>query len=123
MKCYYHPEQEAVGICKSCNKGICRECATDVTNGLACKGICEDEVKALNEITALSKKAFQKTGTAYSRGALIFLFLGVFLATFGIIEPRLRVFMISIGAIMILGAVLYYLSGKSISNKNSTIKN
>lgn len=120
MRCYYHPEQEAVGICKSCNKGICRECAIDIGNGIACKDTCEDEVKAINEITALSKKAFQKTGTAYSRGALVFLFLGISFVAFGIIEPQLRLFMIIVGAIMLLGAALYYLSGRSLANKNNS---
>jgi hypothetical protein len=35
MKCYYHHEVDAVGLCKSCSKGICPECAFDVGGGLA----------------------------------------------------------------------------------------
>jgi hypothetical protein len=50
MRCYYHNEIEAVGICNAYNKGICSECAEDTGNGLACKDTCIDEVKAVNEI-------------------------------------------------------------------------
>lgn len=28
MKCYYHPEEEAVGQCVDCGKFLCKECAS-----------------------------------------------------------------------------------------------
>lgn len=123
MKCYYHPEKDAVGICKNCNNGICKECASDVGNGLACKCSCEDEVRTINQITALSKTAFKKTGVAYKRMTAVFLFLGVFFITFGIIDEQLRLFMIIVGVIMLLGAALCFLSGKSIEKQNSAASN
>jgi len=47
MKCFYHPERDAVGVCKSCGKGLCGECAAEVGGKLACKDKCEDQAKAL----------------------------------------------------------------------------
>lgn len=47
MRCYYHEDREAVGSCKSCGKGLCRECAVDLTKGLACRGRCEDDVSSV----------------------------------------------------------------------------
>ena len=44
MKCFNHPGVDAVGICKSCQKGLCPGCAVDLSKGLACKGRCEDDV-------------------------------------------------------------------------------
>jgi hypothetical protein len=44
MKCFYHRERDALGICKSCLKGICDECAIGVGNSLACKERYEAEV-------------------------------------------------------------------------------
>ena|ERR1700677_3169789 len=44
MNCFYHPTTVAVGLCKSCSKGICTECAVDMGKGLACKGRCEQDV-------------------------------------------------------------------------------
>lgn len=47
MRCFYHHDREAIGTCKSCNKGICPDCAVDLTKGLACKDYCEEEVKEM----------------------------------------------------------------------------
>ena len=37
MKCYNHPEIEAIGFCTSCNKAICDECAVDIQGKLLCR--------------------------------------------------------------------------------------
>jgi len=47
MKCFYHQEKEAVGTCKSCCKGLCQDCAVDLTKGLDCRGHCEHYVRAV----------------------------------------------------------------------------
>ena len=43
MKCFYHQDRDAVGVCKSCERGVCSECAVDLGKGLACKDRCEDD--------------------------------------------------------------------------------
>jgi len=50
MRCYYHQDKEAVGVCKSCGKGLCTECAVELNKGLACRGRCEADVRALIEL-------------------------------------------------------------------------
>jgi hypothetical protein len=52
VNCFYHPGVCAVGICKSCGKGLCPDCATDLGKGLACRNQCEADVTALRELTA-----------------------------------------------------------------------
>ncbi len=37
MKCYIHPDREAVGTCTSCGKPICGECAVEVQNKFVCR--------------------------------------------------------------------------------------
>jgi len=52
MKCFYHPQADAVGTCKHCHRGICSGCASERSGGLACRGRCEamvDSVSALIE--------------------------------------------------------------------------
>jgi len=71
MKCFNHDAADAVAICKNCNKAICRGCAVDVGNGIACAGSCEQEVKALNELIRRNRTASQRAGYAYHRNALI----------------------------------------------------
>lgn len=36
MNCYYHPESEAVGICKNCGKALCKESSKEVESSLFC---------------------------------------------------------------------------------------
>ena len=47
MSCFYHHERNSVGGCKCCGKGLCAECAVDLGKGLACRGRCEDDVRAV----------------------------------------------------------------------------
>jgi len=47
MNCFYHPNQEAIGTCKSCGKGLCAACATDLGKGLACRNRCEADAQAM----------------------------------------------------------------------------
>lgn len=48
MRCFNHEDRDAVGICKSCSRGLCHECAVEVGTSLACKDRCADDVRVLN---------------------------------------------------------------------------
>ena len=37
MKCYYHPEVDAVATCTGCGKAICQKCAVNVSGKLICQ--------------------------------------------------------------------------------------
>jgi hypothetical protein len=50
MRCFYHETKEAVGMCKSCCKGLCAECAVDLSKGLACRNHCEESVKTIIDL-------------------------------------------------------------------------
>ena len=80
MKCFNHEAADAVGICKNCNKAICRTCVVDVGNGIACRGSCEDEVRAVNALIQRNKSTSQKTSYAYQRNAIVCALLGVVFA-------------------------------------------
>lgn len=47
MDCFRHPEHAAVGLCRSCYRGVCAECAAEVEGSLACRGNCEQDVAQL----------------------------------------------------------------------------
>ena len=40
MKCFNHPESEAIAICKACGKAVCKECGLESENGIACQQNC-----------------------------------------------------------------------------------
>jgi len=50
MKCFYHPEADAVGTCRHCHRGICRNCAAEREGGLACQGRCETDVDQVHAL-------------------------------------------------------------------------
>lgn len=47
VECFYHEGRAAVGSCRSCFRGLCRVCGVDLDRALACRGRCEEPVRAL----------------------------------------------------------------------------
>jgi hypothetical protein len=56
MKCFYHPDVDAVGTCKNCSRGLCPGSLAEVEDGIACKGRCEAQVAVLNALLARSQR-------------------------------------------------------------------
>ncbi len=77
MRCFYHPQAVAVGLCKNCGKGLCPECAVDVQHGLACKNKCEIKVEALTEVGHQKMGVFQKQVSLIRLGTLCIAVFGL----------------------------------------------
>ena len=95
MRCFYHQDKEAVGSCKSCGKGLCPECATDLSKGLACRGHCEDDVRAVIELVdrniklqPTATRLIQAGGSARLAGSLFFLASGAVFLIYGLTSER-----------------------------------
>jgi len=43
MKCFYHPDRDAIGVCLNCGRSVCPECQVVLSNKLYCKP-CADKV-------------------------------------------------------------------------------
>ncbi|MDQ7827210.1 MAG: tetratricopeptide repeat protein [Candidatus Eremiobacteraeota bacterium] len=86
MKCFFHEEKEAVGVCKSCQRGLCKECAVEVEKGIACKNQCEDDVKDINMISEYSLRMVKAGAVAGSIGrvGLVYTLLGSIVALGGL---------------------------------------
>jgi hypothetical protein len=52
MKCYYHPEVEATGVCTDCGKAICQDCAVSVNDRVVCRK-CLATGGGLNEVATV----------------------------------------------------------------------
>ena len=50
MKCFYAPNEDAVGVCKSCGRGLSATYLTEFPEGLACKGRCEQKTECLIDL-------------------------------------------------------------------------
>lgn len=121
MKCFYHQEKEAIAICKNCSRGLCSNCVAEVTNGVACKGKCEDDVIFLNKMLQKNKTILNKTASSYYRVSAIYLVMGIAFIIFGLNIftkiPPLQYFMWTVGGIMFFAAILTFISGKKFNNK------
>ena len=56
MRCFYHPDAGAVGICQECGKSACRQCIDDFKGTMLCKG-CLDRLRAAREAQASKSHA------------------------------------------------------------------
>jgi len=77
MKCFYHAQADAVGTCKHCHRGVCRECAAERDGGIACRGRCEGAVDQVNALIARNIQVGVKARP------LSFVALAVFVEHFG----------------------------------------
>jgi len=57
MKCFNHPQIDAIGFCRACGRALCRECVGEVSGILCCKGRCESNTKTGIESEALLREA------------------------------------------------------------------
>ncbi len=95
MRCFYHHDREAVGTCRSCDKGLCPDCAVDLVEGLACRNRCEASVRALIEVrheSLASRTSFeqstQATRAMRRNSAGFALLLGALLLGFGLLQQQ-----------------------------------
>jgi hypothetical protein len=118
MRCYYHRDREAVGSCKSCGKGLCPECAVDLTKGLACRGRCEAAVEAVINlvernirVSPTTTRLVQASGSARLAGSLFIVVCGVVFLAFGLLSERRLNFVAILGACFLgYGLFLYFWS-------------
>ena len=109
MKCFDHSDQDAVGICKSCQKGLCKDCAVDLTNGIACRARCEAQVRALSQLIESSVRLPPVATMAHLHlgGAAFNLVLGTVFTLWGIRGP---------GLVLALGVVFLIWGAVELSN-------
>lgn len=118
MECAEHTGRAAIGICRACMRGVCRECAAPQRLGLACRGRCEADVSALAstlersiETAALSAGMLQHAprlwvglgSVAIAVGVGVFA-LGFALPQLGGVVSALGVPFLAIGALVLLAA-------------------
>ncbi len=77
MQCYYHKTVQAVGICKNCQRGLCKKCAEVVGDALACRGDCEDHVALLNQHRGKATNPDAEQAETYRRAAKTYLLYAV----------------------------------------------
>ncbi len=107
MNCFLHSSVPAIGICKHCQKGLCRDCATDTGSGLACTGSCVESVNSINALVDRNIKISGKQKGGGYLGALFLGTMGAIFLLFGLSGVRDASLPISMGIGLIVFAVLF----------------
>jgi len=76
MNCFKHREKPALGVCKSCGKGLCEECLQEVPNGLSCKGECEGRVAIIGKMVDDYPRTLGAARNLLRRNAVLYMTLG-----------------------------------------------
>lgn len=105
MKCYYHNDKDAVGICKNCNKGLCIECVKEIENGIV---FCSD--KCANEVISISGKilkTYNDTNKIHIKNGILYLVFAILFLLFGVlIKSNLKFILYPLGAGFIIATIL-----------------
>jgi len=83
MKCFNHPDINAIGVCNACSKGLCIECAADLGHGLACKNKHESKVEDIDMIISKNTKIYSSASKNTLIGPIFSLFMGIVFSGFG----------------------------------------
>ena len=109
MNCFFHPDRPALGLCKSCGRGLCQDCLAEVPDGLACKNRCKERVQFINRITDSNRQVLAATNVHVRTATVFTLAFGVLFCLFGF----LPYFVFGEKGALILGAmgVVFLVSG------------
>jgi len=121
MKCYYHPQVDAVAVCKHCQKGLCPDCAVDVGGGMACKTSndnCQAEVKFAAQSYAANKRRYFTLRRAYGQWAIMVSVPGIIFTLFGLSNAGgdmrlIAAALLPIGLMLLLIAAYFYLASRN----------
>jgi hypothetical protein len=108
MKCFYHPDADAVGSCKNCQRGLCRVCAEHSQNSLACPSRCEEAVSKLDKLVTTNIRLTNASSLNLFVMPVVFLAIGLGFAFYAISNPAFHAFFILGGFAALFGAVRLY---------------
>ena len=124
MKCFNHNDQDAVGVCKHCQKGVCTNCCTLIDGTVSCLGSCEAEVASINYIMEKSKGVYKNLDKHWGPATVINGFSGVLFLGLGIYTFKIgnifSYFLLGLGVIMVAGGVLSVIQARRMKDQKDT---
>ena len=117
MKCFKHPQNDAVGSCKHCFRGVCAQCARDSGVGLACSEHCENEIKSVYALVEKNKKLSSFVPKTHARQAVFLALMGSVFIGFGLYSEFrfMSAYLIVFGVVMLCGASISVLNSRRIA--------
>jgi hypothetical protein len=130
MKCYNHPDKDSIGICLSCGKAVCHDCARESEDGIACQQSCINslsERKAFYSIQATHLKNLKRMnllGSFFSIGMGI-LFMYFSSRGYGLVYDF--IFILGVGFIVygivaqLVNMIIFFKNKKSKSIRHNSV--
>ena len=119
MECFAHSGTQAVGVCKSCGKAVCRACVIDLGTSIACCDRCAKEATDLHEMNQRGKKIYGiGVPDKLPSGVIMWLLFALLFGGFGIYqsyrnhEPEW--FLLLFGALSLVIAFIAYRRAKDV---------
>ncbi len=116
MVCFYHPGRSAVGLCKYCQRGLCADCASPAGDSLACKGLHEEQVRALEALMQKNILQSKRVGSDYLRNTIFYGVVGILFSAFGVSQIQWlglqAVVYLMIGLALLWAALANYLESR-----------
>ena len=116
MVCYYHPDRPAVGLCKYCQRGLCSDCAASAGDSLACKGLHEEQVRAMEVLLQKNVLQSKRLGSDYIRNTIFYGLVATLFTLFGLSQLRWlglqAIVYLLIGLALLYAAIANYLESR-----------
>jgi hypothetical protein len=118
MRCFNHPDNEAIGGCKVCNKGLCRECAADLGHSLACRNSHEEKAEDLERLTARAMQVQSTAGGAKYVAPAFMVFMGAIFTGYGLFWERGAHLLMIMGiGFLVYGVFLFRVNRRAFARK------
>ncbi|MFK3646875.1 hypothetical protein ACI2IY_00360 [Lysobacter enzymogenes] len=118
MLCYRHAPEPALGICRSCGRGVCAQCARDAAGpALACSEECAQRVQRNEALVSNGEAGYRFARRGNVVLATFPLLLGAVLLYFGLVERNRLNAMTAMGAILLLFAAVLWLRQRQLSRQ------
>ena len=112
MHCYNHSGSDAVGICKSCGRALCRSCVAEVEKIVACKDRCESDVAAMLSINRNALQYAKSTKQARYLGPVLFIVVGAMLTTMGLTYSGIDFAVVTGSVVVAIGIAFLFIQHK-----------
>jgi hypothetical protein len=122
MQCFLHHDIAAVGICRTCGKGLCPACAREIDRGIVCSDACAEFAIVNHQIVDRAKRVYSigvkariPLGTWFFTAAGLFMLsVGAFLAWSDPAGWSAAAYPGGLGALFLVFAVLIWRRYRSI---------
>ena len=84
MRCFNHHDNDAVGLCRACGRGLCPDCVAEVEKAVACRNRCEADVATILTINRNSLQFARGTKQAHYLAPTLIVILGGVMTMLGL---------------------------------------